>query len=50
MLNIKEFGDFLINNIPGARYASGERVILMRCPFCGDSDDPRKAHLYISET
>lgn len=47
MLNIKEFGDFLINNIPGARYASGERVILMRCPFCGDSDDPRKAHLYI---
>lgn len=42
------FGEFLINSIPGARWASGNKAILTRCPFCGDSiKNPKSAHFYI---
>lgn len=47
MLNIEEFGQFIINNIPGAKFASGKRAINFRCPFCGDSSNPRSAHFYL---
>lgn len=33
---------------PGLKIASGGKEILVRCPFCGDSDNKRHAHLYIS--
>ena len=39
---------YLINNIrPFAKYASGGSEINCRCPYCGDSIDQRKGHLYI---
>ncbi len=48
MFDKEEFGQFLVNNIPGAKFASGNRVIVMRCPICGDSvKNPRSAHFYI---
>lgn len=48
MFNMNEFSELIINNIPGAKYASGKKEILMRCPLCGDSDNPKSAHFYIS--
>lgn len=38
--------DYLIDNFRGKR-AAGGRECIIRCPFCGDSKDPRSAHLYI---
>lgn len=32
---------------PNVKVASGGRELIMRCIFCGDSDNPRHAHLYI---
>ena len=34
--------------IPNARDVAGQHEILVRCPFCGDSQDIRNAHFYIS--
>lgn len=48
MLNKEQFGEFLVNSIPGAKFASGRRTVLFRCPFCGDSQkNSRSAHFYI---
>lgn len=33
---------------PTAKSASGGREVQVRCPFCGDSRDPRHGHFYIS--
>jgi len=33
---------------PDAKPASGNREIVVRCPYCGDSDNKRHAHFYIS--
>lgn len=42
------FGQFLVDNIPNAKWASGNRVVTMRCPLCGDSTkNPRSTHFYI---
>lgn len=38
--------DYLIQNFRGKR-ASGGKECIIRCPFCGDSRDPRNAHLYV---
>lgn len=44
-------GENFINMIksinPNARPVSGNSEMLIRCPFCGDSDNQRHAHLYI---
>ena len=48
MFNMEDFAELIINTIPRARYASGKRELLMRCPLCGDSDNPKSAHFYIS--
>ena len=34
--------------IPTAKVASGGRELVIRCIFCGDSDNKRHAHFYIS--
>lgn len=34
--------------VPTAKPASGGREVVIRCPFCGDSKDPKHAHFYIS--
>ena len=44
----KELEDFLLDNFPDARKASGGKEIVMRCRFCGDSRDIKSKHLYIS--
>lgn len=38
--------DYLIENFRAKR-AAGGRECVIRCPFCGDSKDPRSAHLYV---
>lgn len=48
MFFMKGIEEFLFNTFPSARYASGKSEIVIRCPFCGDSKDPKNAHLYIS--
>lgn len=41
--------DFLLRKFPDAHNASGNKEVAMRCRFCGDSMDNRKAtHFYIS--
>ena len=34
--------------VPIAKPASGGAEVLLRCPFCGDSKNPKHAHFYIS--
>lgn len=34
--------------VPTAKIASGGKELVIRCPFCGDSKNPRHAHFYIS--
>lgn len=34
--------------VPTAKVASGGKELVIRCPFCGDSKNPRHAHFYIS--
>lgn len=34
--------------IPDAKIASGGKELVIRCAFCGDSNNPRHAHFYIS--
>lgn len=46
-MNRQELMELFVNRIPGAKYASGKKVIVKRCNLCGDSDDMRKAHMYI---
>lgn len=45
-------GQNFINRIrsfyPNLKVASGGSEVVCRCPFCGDSKDPKHAHLYIS--
>ena len=45
-------GQAFINMIrsfyPSAKPASGGKEVVIRCPFCGDSKDPKHAHFYIS--
>lgn len=45
-------GQNFINRIrsfyPNLKVASGGSEVLCRCPFCGDSKDPKHAHLYLS--
>ena len=43
-----DYREFLLENIPSARPASGSRFVLCRCFECGDSKDPTHAHMYIS--
>ena len=38
--------DYLMNNFR-AKKASGGRECVIRCPYCGDSKDPKSAHLYV---
>jgi hypothetical protein len=42
-----EYAQFLLNNIPSARSASGGREINCRCFYCPDSRNPKHAHFYI---
>lgn len=42
------YRDFLLKNLPGAKVASGGTQIVARCPECGDSRNPKSAHMYIS--
>ena len=45
---MKNLAEFLLQNFPSAQYASGKNEILMKCPFCGDSKDPKTKHFYVS--
>ena len=47
MIDSSYYGEFLRNNIPTARYASGGKEILCRCFYCPDSADMSSAHFYI---
>ena len=38
--------DYLVEHFHGKR-ASGGKECIIRCPYCGDSKDKNKAHLYI---
>ena len=41
------YSNFLITHMSNAKFASGRRFINCRCPECGDSINPKSAHLYI---
>lgn len=45
---MKNLAEFLFKTFPSAKYASGKKEIVMRCPFCGDSKNIGSAHFYIS--
>ena len=48
MLNKERLKYFLLNHFPVAHTASGGKEVVIRCPFCGDSQkDKRDAHFYI---
>lgn len=47
---MKDLAEFLLQTFPTAQYASGKSEIVMKCPFCGDSKDPKAKHFYISIT
>ena len=42
------FINMMKSSIQNARDVAGQHEILTRCPFCGDSTNPRNAHFYIS--
>ena len=42
------FINMIKSSIQNARDVAGQHEILTRCPFCGDSANPRNAHFYIS--
>lgn len=44
MIDLKQY---LLDNIPNSKIASGGREVQTRCIFCGDSQDPNGKHLYI---
>ena len=39
--------NFLNSRMSNAKFASGRKFINCRCPMCGDSVNPKSAHLYI---
>ena len=43
----ERFIQMIQRSIPGAKPESGRREIVVRCKFCGDSQNPNHAHLYI---
>ena len=47
-MNWKKYRDYLLSNIPGAKSASGGRVINCRCFNCPDGVHASSAHFYIS--
>ena len=48
MLDLDKLRKFLLNKFPNAHTASNGREVVIRCPFCGDSQkDMRDAHFYI---
>ncbi|MDD3121970.1 MAG: hypothetical protein PHC62_00475 [Candidatus Izemoplasmatales bacterium] len=49
MISADLFRQYLKDNLkPWARDAGGYKEILTRCPYCPDSKDPNKGHMYIS--
>lgn len=49
MKEIPEFDELkdYLREEKGGKIASGGAQVIIRCPWCGDSKDPRSAHLYI---
>lgn len=48
MLDKDKLKKFLLTHFPNAHTASGGKEVVIRCPFCGDSQkDMRDAHFYI---
>lgn len=47
-MNWNLYRDFLLKNIPSAKICSGGNQIVLRCMECGDSKNPKSAHMYIS--
>lgn len=47
-MNFNNYRSYLLSSIPGAKSASGGRVINCRCRLCADSRNPKSAHFYIS--
>ena len=43
-----DFINMIKSIVPTAKPASGGSEVVLRCPFCGDSDNKRHAHFYIS--
>lgn len=49
MNNINEkLRDILLDKIPMCSLASGGRLVVFRCPFCGDSHNPTSKHFYVN--
>ena len=48
MLDKYKLKQFLLSHFPNAKLAAGGKEVVIRCPFCGDSQkDMRDAHFYI---
>lgn len=43
----EELIKLLLATMPIAKLVSGGRQVLTRCPYCGDSKDPKSGHFYI---
>lgn len=47
MVNKDDIKQYILENVPDARPASGGKEIVCRCRLCGDSRDPKSKHFYI---
>lgn len=43
----EELRDYLINNLPMCKPASGGKFVVTKCPFCGDGKHTTSTHFYI---
>ena len=41
-MNVDQYREYLLSNLPNAKSAAGGREVVTDCPFCG-----KKGHLYI---
>lgn len=47
-MDAEYYAQFLLANLPVAKFASGRSEIVCRCQYCADSKNPNKGHFYIS--
>ena len=48
MIDPNLYREFLLSHIPGAKPASGNKEVVIRCRYCPDSRDMKKAHMYLN--
>lgn len=44
---IHNFKNYILRNIKPSKLTTSHDELIVRCPYCGDSKNPHKAHLYI---